>query len=867
MVADRASDRARALAGGVLGTAVIVPLLALAPAGAGAVSLRAMPVAEQEPSLEEAVDLHLAGRLDEALAAYRRVAGALGGTDPTAAGMALNNACAILMGRGEWEGARAECTAAEELLRSVAPEDRDLQGQNFNNLGVVHQVLGRHAEATSYFLSGLEISRELDDVESEAIGLANLGALATVAGQYGEALRVYEQVERLAGSHPDAAWAAEQSAVARVNRGVVFEKLGEYRQALDLYRGLQGAGSGLDPARRAALEVNLGVLYRNLGDPVRAMQAFESASVTYGALGDRSGLANAWLNRGIALHRDLDLPDQAEAAFRRALELARGGGDRAEEIQDLFYLGDLLLERGRAAEAEAAFRECLDVADAAGSAEGRWSARFGLGRAALHRGDLTTAAQWLGSAIEQIEAVGAGLGAGEARGGYLAGKRDVYAFAVGVQARLHRLDPGGGHDREGFRIAQRAKARDLLEALGEGAVPAAPVPVEALQARLGPDVALDYFFADETLVAWALNRQGLRMVELGKAEPTSAAARRAHARLAAASESAAADLDLLSERLVRPFAQELGGARRVVVAPDGPLHYLPYELLRAGSRSGGALVDAGPVSYLPALAMLRPASAGVAEGGFAAIGAPDAGDPGAGDAGRLRRMIASRWALPPLAEAGPEMLRVRDLLGKEGPILSGSAATEPGLRELTARRLAVLHLAAHTVLDEGSELGSAVLLAPAGADDGVLSAREIAGIPMDVRLVVLSACRTAPRPSPDGRALRSLTGAFLAAGAGAVIATLWDVEDAAARVFVEQLYYELGRGRDPAAALQAVKVRLRRDRRWSAPSTWAAWVLVGESGPVAAPRTAVPAWAWITALALLLAAIYGVSRRSRRGSR
>ena len=51
-----------------------------------------------------------------------------------------------------------------------------------------------------------------------------------------------------------------------------------------------------------------------------------------------------------------------------------------------------------------------------------------------------------------------------------------------------------------------------------------------------------------------------------------------------------------------------------------------------------------------------------------------------------------------------------------------------------------------------------------------------------------------------------------------------------------QLYYHLGRGREPAVALFEAKRALRADPRWNRPHLWSAYVLIGEAPPVASRR-------------------------------
>jgi hypothetical protein len=94
---------------------------------------------------------------------------------------------------------------------------------------------------------------------------------------------------------------------------------------------------------------------------------------------------------------------------------------------------------------------------------------------------------------------------------------------------------------------------------------------------------------------------------------------------------------------------------------------------------------------------------------------------------------------------------------------------------------------------------------------------------------VLASCRSAADALESGRTLGSLTGAFLASGSKAVIATLWEVDDATTAAFMEQLYYEIGRGAPASEALRRTKLRLSDDPAWRNPSLWSGYVLIGES--------------------------------------
>jgi tetratricopeptide (TPR) repeat protein len=811
-------------------------------AGLSALTLLAAPLAGQ--SIEEAFELHASGRLPEALRIYEAVAKSGRASDPAVAATALNNACVIRMDLGDFRAALPEC---EEALRlRQAGRDAVSIAETLDNLGLVLQSLGRPGEAEERFRESLGISRRRGDSEAVAITLGNLGALALSRDRYSRAMRLYTEAADLAARHRDEPWAAEQEEIARVNQGVVLEKVGAYREALQLYKTLVAEGRALDARRRAALLVNAGVIYRNLGDPVSAVESFQGAVAAYEETSDLAALSNAWLNLGIARHLNLERPEEAEAAFREALRLARESGDRTEEVQDLFYLGRLLLEQGRLGEAGEVFRRCLAVAEASGSAEGRWSAHEGLGRIAAAQGDLPRALGHLEKALEEIERVRAGLEQGSWRAGYFGDKRSVYAAAVGVLGRM-------GDAERAFGIVQRAKARDLLDALGSDGNPAAPLSASEIRERIGEDTVLEYFLGEDRLYLWVLRREGLRMADLGPRRPVLDDAVQVHRSLARGGEPDPAVLTRLSRALLSS-AGPLPDGGRLRIAPDGLLHYLPFEILSAGSAP---LVERAVVTYLPSASTLgrkEKDAAGPPELRLAGFGAPreiPGGIPGGMD-------------LPPLPSAEQELDAIATLLGGRHALFTGGSSTEQAFRTAAASGARVVHFATHTVVDEGAGGGAAILLSPAGEEDGLLRPREIAALDGRTGLAVLAACRTAlGSGGEDGRALASLTGSFLAGGSSAVVATLWDVGDAATAVFMEQLYAALGKGLPPAEALRRAKLRLRADPRWNRPALWAGYVLVGDAEPVA-PRQGIRAAGWALGGAGLAAVFLLLARRLTR---
>src|SRR5262249_37939457 len=165
---------------------------------------------------------------------------------------------------------------------------------------------------------------------------------------------------------------------------------------------------------------------------------------------------------------------------------------------------------------------------------------------------------------------------------------------------------------------------------------------------------------------------------------------------------------------------------------------------------------------------------------------------------------------------------------------------------------------------------SGLVLAGANRDreKGILRAEEVAGLDLrGCELVALSACETALGKVADTEGVQGLQRAFHAAGARSLVVSLWKVQDAATSVLMEEFYANLWQRKLPRleALRQAQLTVLRNPTRVqqrqkelaklgvrgpedepeplpkgglaaaprSHPALWAAFILSGDTGPVA----------------------------------
>jgi CHAT domain-containing protein len=161
----------------------------------------------------------------------------------------------------------------------------------------------------------------------------------------------------------------------------------------------------------------------------------------------------------------------------------------------------------------------------------------------------------------------------------------------------------------------------------------------------------------------------------------------------------------------------------------------------------------------------------------------------------------------------------------------GKASSEPGVRRALEAGESV-HLASHGSQNSQNPLFSRVVAGrrsgPGPEADGRLEVHEILGIRTTSPLVFLSGCETGLaaaglEPFAQGMEEGSLAQAFLAAGAGVVVATLWRVGDAGAADLAERFYRHLGPGISAAEALarsQREAIGSRTGSDWAAYAVW-----------------------------------------------
>lgn len=153
-------------------------------------------------------------------------------------------------------------------------------------------------------------------------------------------------------------------------------------------------------------------------------------------------------------------------------------------------------------------------------------------------------------------------------------------------------------------------------------------------------------------------------------------------------------------------------------------------------------------------------------------------------------------------------------------------ARERLLQEMSRHDL--VHFAGHARVVASDPSRSHLVLAASGGgfDDNVLYASDVATLPLHaVRLVLLSACGPTDleeRATP-GLNERGLPDAFLRAGAGGVISSLWEADDAGTARLMREVHRAIRRGESLEEALRGAQLLMLRSGGAAAIRVWAAF--------------------------------------------
>lgn len=391
---------------------------------------------------------------------------------------------------------------------------------------------------------------------------------------------------------------------------------------------------------------------------------------------------------------------------------------------------------------------------------------------------------------------------------------------------LIRLRMDRGNVAEAFAYTEQARAAEPLNLVGRG-----PATILELQRKLPPNTyILEYCVVDdERTYIWLIGREMRETFAAVGRKTIEEWSERLHYAMENGSINEfdkvvrAAHRGLLAEALAA-----VPPGSRLVIIPDGALHALPFGALRSPEHQ--YLVERNIIEFSGSAALYLhsldrdrdlPYSANPS---VLAVGDP-AFDPDLPFADGLKRL--------PFAES--EAGEIRDLY-KSGHTLTGRDATVPAFLA-HAPRYNVIHVAAHAVVNAQEPSQSAILFTPSPGHRGGLQPQELlSGLKLNqTRLVVLSVCSGIGGLPVGSEGVAPLVRPILAAGAPAVIGSLWTVIDnATTEELMVSFHAQYATGKDAATALRQAQVDAIKKN--TPAKTWAGFQVIGHASSPFAPR-------------------------------
>ena len=720
------------------------------------------------------------------------------------------------------------------------------QARALHYIGVVHLMQGRLTKALTGFQEALSLARSSGDAAVEGAVLGEMASANYLLGDFEAALEQYREAIRLV----DNPW---QQGMMLNNIGSIHEFRGEYAEARRILP------QALALIRQAGDARNEATVLMSLGETLCELKEFTE------------GLAN--LDQALSLAREYEFPmteayalkskghglldsgdlQGAALALAEATEVAR----RIDyfEILEWSLLGQAMVARreGRLEDAWGHLREALAEvsevrrrsAEASAVASGVTSQAFGIYAEALdvlfelHRQDPRRGLDQEAFAVAQgakariflnlLAEAEFDLNA-SAVPGYRQQESGILIRIMGLEKDLEAARGLAPEDSIGSLRARLAAAEDdlqLLEARLRAEDPRyaeilypQPLSMADLAGKvLRPgEIFLDYALGDSASYLWAITPAETRFVRLPPRpaitdQVTGLLPLLADYNLTAGDPAwFAPAAHALYRTLLGPVQDLVDAASRLIVSPDGILHYLPFEVLLpeapAAARCGDLpfLVRSKVVSVTPSASVLARIRARLAV-------PPDApwllvGDPvlvRAEEANVMAR-AAGAGGLPPLPHVGEELDRLGSLApGGRQTSLRGADATLGSVRAAAASGPhSLVHFATHGLFNESRPRYSGLVLSPAadGGDSGFLSVSEVFGLDLDCDQVVLSACASGLGQQISGEGLVGLTRSFMFAGARSVVAALWDVSGEATGRFMADFYRRLAAQEGTGTGLQ-----------------------------------------------------------------
>lgn len=742
--------------------------------------------------------------------------------------------------------------AAGNLDESLRMHDRALQvatkldnsywiARSKFGVGVTYYAIGDRALSRQYLLEALKIWTPELDKRGRVQALRALAVIESEAGNFELADQYNGEALKLAVSSPEYDRIHLKIAENALARG----DLAYAESIIEPLAGAKPADQSLTQAEAKVLRARLRYLRRAFDDAesdlrsaLRTLKEYEALNEEFDAriqlahvlrAAGRREQASAEIAAALELSEEIrtqtanpEYRASVAAAIRPALDL------RLELLRETY---EELLSAGNKTAAQQVAIESLLVTDASRARAFQLYLRQHIDP--RQDAKLARLLERVGSLLRDLAERRSYLATRENR----AGPDHPSAQAIRADIRQLRLSLGLANTE----IAARTRA-------GKTETQSSAASILQRFAADSLTAGIEYWLGANAAHAWVVREGSVVWVKLDSGRKIDAAARRFHASLVGFAKVPLRERIAASEELnrliVEPLESSLPGVTRLVIVPDGALHFVPFAALRDSRQRNPYLIERVTVAMTTAL---RHAPDGarkeqrMREGRLLLVADPIYQDSDERRNGRRESPPAVATSHLPVRLRGsvdpanlarlPSTQREADAiraLFTKVPVddLRGVDATRDAFLNRDLSQYRYLHVAAHGVMDAEIPSMSALILG-AFASNGHVEDQEVRvgdllTRTLDANLVVLSACSTSLGPGFPDEGPLSLRYAVLARGARAVVSSLWSTSDDTNADLMTEMYGRMiGSGERVDTALAGAMRKMLGRTTAADPALWA----------------------------------------------
>jgi CHAT domain-containing protein/tetratricopeptide (TPR) repeat protein len=342
--------------------------------------------------------------------------------------------------------------------------DRYWQGIVLGNLADTYREIGDSGKAIEAAKEALHFAQQLSDDYGVAYTQATIGEIYQGRGQYQQAIDAYDAALSTANivNYPQVegeVWS---------DLGQLYAKLGDWQRAKNAYvQALPILQKDGDDINKIEVLGHLGELTLHAKNPRQAQQYFRQGLMR--AREQRLIREEAFLNAGLArtcleIHCAEDPLLTLLQAQHEAEQIHQVDGEAAIDAA----IGDVLARRHDDSGAMHAYAQSATLWQQIPNSSELAAVAADMARLDVRRGQLQSARLQIYKALDAIEASRARIDSDALRTSYFTSKHSYYDAAVDVLMRLDKVWPHHGYGEQAWTVAERDRARTLLDELQEG---------------------------------------------------------------------------------------------------------------------------------------------------------------------------------------------------------------------------------------------------------------------------------------------------------------------------------------------------------------------------------------------------------------